>query len=137
LAGHVAELAPAAQITQGVANYPLTVVLDEVHPKVLPGMSASLTITADRRQNVLVVPNRAVRTRGVDRIVAVLQQGAIQWITVKTGASTETMTEITEGLAEKQLVVTNPPNPQTQQGGFGGGGFGGPGFGGGGFRGGD
>jgi len=83
------------------------------------------------------VPNRAVRTRGVDRIVAVLQEGAIQWITVKTGASNDTMTEITEGLAEKQLVVTNPPNPQTQRGGFGGGGFGGPGFGGGGFRGGD
>ena len=76
LPAHVERVAPAASISQGVANYMATIALDKTDPKVRSGMSANVTIIADRREGVLLAPNRAVRTRGADRVVAVLKNGA-------------------------------------------------------------
>lgn len=130
LRGHVERLAPAATIQQGVANYPTVIVLDQSDPKVRPGMSANVTITTDQRQNVLMVSNRAVRSRGLEKVVAVLKNGVIEWLPVQTGASNDTMTEITQGVEEGQAIVSNPPaitGARTGQGA--GGGFpGGPGM---------
>jgi HlyD family secretion protein len=130
LPAHVERVALAAQISQGVANYPALIVLDKTDPKVRSGMSANVTIIADRRNDVLLAPNRAVRTQGADRVVATLENGQIKWLTIKIGASNDTQTEVVEGLQEGQSVVTNPPNlPRQGRGGFGGGGpvFVGPG----------
>ncbi len=128
LPAHVDRVAPAASISQGVANYPATIVLDKTDPKVRSGMSANVTIIADRRQGVLLLPNRAVRTRGADRVVATLKSGQIEWLPIQIGASNDMQTEVLEGLAEGQEVVANPHN-LPRQGGFGGP-MGGPGGGG-------
>jgi len=130
LPAHVERVAPAASISQGVANYMATIVLDKTDPKVRSGMSANVTIISDRRENVLLLPNRAVRSRGIDRVVAILENGQITWLPIKIGASNDMQTEVLEGLQEGQEVVANPPTP-ARQGGFGGPG-GGPGGGGGG-----
>lgn len=127
LRGHVERVAPAAEITQGVANYPTTVVVDDLNPRVRPGMSANVSIIADSRSNVLLVPNRSLRTRGRERVVAIVKNGALEWVPVLIGASSDTMTEIREGLTEGQQIVSNPPNP-TQRTGTGGMPGGGPGF---------
>lgn len=131
LRGHVERVAPAAVIEQGVANYITVVVVDDQNPKVRPGMSANLSIITDRRQDVLVVPNRAVRSQGTQRVVAILKggdtkNGGVEWIPVQVGVSNETQSEIKEGLKEGQFIVANPPNPPRQ--GQGGQGFPGGGF---------
>jgi len=128
LPAHVERVAPAASISQGVANYMATIVLDKTDPRVRSGMSANVTIVADRREGVLLLPNRAVRTQGMDRVVAVLENGQIKWLPVKIGASNDMQSEVLEGLQEGQEVVSNPPNPP-RRGGFGGP-MGGPGGGG-------
>jgi HlyD family secretion protein len=125
--GHIQQLTPVATITQGVANYPIVVVLDQPDPRVHPGMSTSLVITTDRRQNVLLAPNRALRTQGQNKIAAVLKNEAVSWVPIKAGAANDTMTEIISGLTEGELVVTNPPNPPRAGGPGGPGGFGGGG----------
>jgi len=121
LQGRVDRVAPSAQIEQGVANYPTTVVVKDRSGKVRPGMSANMFIITERRQGVLVAPNRAVRSQGRERVVAVLKEGGLEWVTVETGAYNDTMTEIVSGLEEGQEIVANPPNPASQiPGGVGG-----------------
>jgi HlyD family secretion protein len=93
-----------------------------------PGMTASVDIITERKENVLTVPLAAVTTRGAmdagepgkqpisvasakkdDKIVVfVNEEGKAKMIEVKTGLSDFDNMEIIEGLAEGQEVVTGP-----------------------------
>jgi len=115
LRGQVVLVAPAAQIAQGVANYATTIVVNDPSGMVRPGMSANMYIITDRRQDVLGAPNRAVRSQGQQRVVAVLKGTELEWVPLETGAYNDTMTEIVSGLDEGQEIVANPPNPASQQ----------------------
>ena len=77
-------------------------------------MSANMYIVTERRQDVLVAPNRAVRSQGEQRVVAVLKGTELEWVPVETGAYNDTMTEIVAGLEDGQTIVANPPNPPTE-----------------------
>lgn len=113
LAGQVTQIAPAATIQQGVVNYPVTIVLTDFDPEVKPGMTASVNVIVDQRQNVLVVPNRAIRTQGRQRFVTVLFKGQLIQTPVQTGLNNESMTEIISGLKEgDEVVLTNVTTAQ-------------------------
>jgi HlyD family secretion protein len=132
----VAQVALVGTTTSGVVNYPVTVVLDQTDPQIRPGMSANATIVVEQHNNVLLVPNRAVKTSGRQKIVTVLKDGKETPVVVTLGLSNDTESEVTSGLNEGDVVVVPQTTTTTSQGG---GGFGGPGggFGGGGFRPGD
>ena len=103
--------------------------------KVKPGMTASASIVYSRKDNVLVVPNRAVRLQGQNRVVDVLVDGKAETRVVTVGSSNDQVTEIVDGLKEGEQVLipatsTAPAyvpglmggtNPGGGQGGFGGG----------------
>jgi multidrug efflux pump subunit AcrA (membrane-fusion protein) len=129
-----------------VVNYPITVALDKADtsaslsasPQIRSGMTANVTIVVEQRDNILLVPNRAVKTTGKQKTVTVLKDGKPTPVTVTLGMSNDTQSEVTSGLNEGDAVVV--PQTTTTTSGGGGGGFGGPGggFGGpGGFRPGD
>ena len=59
--GHVSFIDPASTVIQDVVYYEVTVLFDSADPRLKPGMTANLDIVSDERQNVLVVPLRAVR----------------------------------------------------------------------------
>ena len=61
--GRVRQIRKAAQTVQNVVTY--TVVVETSNPSLLlvPGMTANVRITADSRENVLRVPNAALRWR--------------------------------------------------------------------------
>jgi HlyD family secretion protein len=61
LQGKVTQIAPAGVITQGVVNYPVTIQLTDASRGVKTGMTSNLNIVVQQRDNVLIVPNRAVR----------------------------------------------------------------------------
>jgi HlyD family secretion protein len=71
LQGKVIQISPAGTLTQGVVNYPVTIQLTSPGQAVKTGMTANLTIIVQQHDNVLMVPNRAVR-------VAARQGGANQ-----------------------------------------------------------
>ncbi len=122
--GTVKEIGPAGTITQGVVNYPVTVALDEPDQSVKPGMTANLNIVTAQQDNTLVVPLRAVRTQGNQRVVTVLYKGQMIQDPVVTGLSNDQSTQITSGLREGDVVVLNQAQTQgTNPRGFGGGGF--------------
>ena len=59
--GKVVEVAQAASVVAGVVNFGVTVELTDADERVKPGMTAAVTITVKQLEDVLLVPNRAVR----------------------------------------------------------------------------
>jgi HlyD family secretion protein len=127
--GKVVEVAQAGDSVQGTVNFTVTVELTDPDANVKPGMTAAVTITVKQVNNVLLVPNRAVRLVDSQRVVYVLRNGLPQQVKVTLGASSDTMSEVVSGdLKTGDLVILNPPS--NLFGNPGGGGGGGP-FGGG------
>lgn len=125
----VLSIAPVATVTQGVVNYPVTVAITNSDGAVKPGMTANLNIVVDQRDNVLLVPLRAVRTQGNQKSVTVAYQGQNISVPVTVGLTNDQSAEITSGnLKEGDRVVLNQTSTQTTNRG-GGPGFGVPGLG--------
>jgi HlyD family secretion protein len=127
----VLAIAPVATVTQGVVNYPVTVAVTNADGQIKPGMTANLQITVDQRENVLLVPLRAVRTQGNQRTVTVQYQGQDIPVPVTIGLTNDQFAEITSpGLKEGDQLVLNQTTTRTGTGGGPGGGaffIGGPG----------
>jgi HlyD family secretion protein len=107
LSGEVTQIADTAQVETGVVSYKITVDLDPSDAPLRAGMTANVEIVTERRENVLLAPNRFIRidrTTGqtfVDKLVG----GEIQTFEVQTGLRDETYSEVPAGLAEGDVVV--------------------------------
>lgn len=125
MTGKVTSVDPTATIQQGVPVYGVDVTIDLPNQQVRPGMSGTANVVIASRQGVLTVPNLAIRTTSGKRYVQVLKDGEAVDTDVTFGIANDTVTEVTAGLAEGDLVVlpqsrtTSTPRPG---GGFGGGG---------------
>ncbi len=103
----VIAMSPVGTITQGVVNYPVIVAVTDADGAIKPGMTANLAIEVDHRDNVLLLPTRAVRTQGNQRIVTVAYKGQNIQVPVQTGLSSDTSIEIVSGLQEGDQVLLN------------------------------
>jgi hypothetical protein len=70
-----------------------------------PGMTALANIVYAQKDDVLTVPNRAIRLQGQERVIDVIIDGDQETRIVKVGMSSDLVTEIIEGLAEGDTVV--------------------------------
>jgi HlyD family secretion protein len=126
--GTVTEIGIDGTSSQGVVNYPVTVQITNPDAAIKPGMTAAVSIAVAQKDNVLLVPNQAIRVSGGQRSVVVLFEGQQIPVQVTVGLTNDTMSEVTGGqLKEGDTVVINPPAvvPATQnRGGFIGGFFG-------------
>ena len=103
--GKVVQIANSAK----VANFGVRIELLPDSVKVLPGMSAAVTILTDRRDSCLAVPVGAVFTRGRETCVWVAgQRDAARLRSVVTGIQERDRIEIREGLLESDRVITGP-----------------------------
>jgi HlyD family secretion protein len=122
LRARVSDVAATATTVQGVVNY---VVIVSINPGDVPvkiGMTANANVVVARKENVLLVPNRAVRASSSKRFVTLLKSdGATQEVEVKLGLANDLETEVLSGLNEGQTLVVS----FTQQNPFSGGPFGG------------
>lgn len=60
----VTAVAPVGTVTSGVVNYSVTLEITNSDGAIKPGMTATLSVEAARRDNVLLVPLKAVKTVG-------------------------------------------------------------------------
>jgi HlyD family secretion protein len=60
--GTVEKIEPSAVVQSSVTMFPVLVTLDNREGLLKPGMNGEVTVLVDRRENVLAVPNDAVRT---------------------------------------------------------------------------
>jgi len=105
ITGEVSNIDAIGTVTQGVVNYSAKIVFDTQDERVKPGMSVSATIITDMKQDVLLVPNSAVKYNE-EQYVQVLENNIPRNQTVETGLSNDAMTEIKSGLKEGDKVVT-------------------------------
>ncbi len=121
----VVAVGPVGTITQGVVNYPLIVTVNNSDGAIKPGMTANLAISIEKRENVLLLPSRAVRTQGTQRVVTIMYKGQQIPVPVTTGMTGDQSIEITGGLREGDQVMVQQTTTRTT----GGGGLGIPGAG--------
>ncbi len=129
--GTVAAISPVGMVTQGVVDFPVIISVTSPEGDLKPGMTANLAVTVDRRENVLTVPLRAVRSQGSQKSVIVSYKGQSIAVPVTTGLASDTQVEITSGLNEGDVAVMNQTQTnssvgqmQTQMLLMGGGGMG-------------
>jgi HlyD family secretion protein len=121
LRGRVTHIEPLGQSTQGVVSYGVRVQVLSTEVPLRPSMTAIVDIVVDRKESVLVVPNRAIRReRSGRRYVEVLDGQAVEQRFVTTGLSNDLVTEIISGLNEGDEVIVSAPreNVLEQFGGF-------------------
>lgn len=121
--GRVVEVGIVGTDTQGIVSFSTTVELLNPDEDVKPGMTAAVNIVVTQLDNVLLVPNRAVRVQDGQRIVNVLRNNLLETVKITLGASSENYSEVAGGdLQVGDVIVLNPPTNF-----FAGGPFGGPG----------
>lgn len=125
IAGTVSDIDPLGTVTQGVVNYAIKIIFETQDDRVKPGMSVSAAIVADMKTDVLAVPNAALQSVGGSSAVQILASAKAgsdlsQPITsaippelhvVQTGLANDSLTEITGGLNEGDLIVTRTIDP--------------------------
>lgn len=112
--GVVTKIGMAATISQSVVNYPVTVQITNADASIFPGMTAAVSIVVEKVENVLVVPNQALRTTNGQRTVTVLFEGEQISVPVTVGLTSDSMSEISSTqLREGDTVVVNTTTTTT------------------------
>ena len=107
ITGEVIEIDVLGSVSQGVVTYDLKIAFDSQDERVKPGMSISAAIITNVKQNVLVVPNSAIKYKGDIQYVEVMERDNTSLPQqVEIGTSNDTMSEIISGLQEGDIVVT-------------------------------
>lgn len=108
--GTVFEVAQVGSVVQGIVQFNVSVELTDADEDVRPGMTAAVNIIVEQLDNVLLVPNRAVRLVDGQRVVYILQDEQLEMVEITLGASSDTASEVVEGaLKIGDLIVLNPP----------------------------
>lgn len=104
--GKVIGVDTSGVISTGVTNYPVTIQLDTILSTLLSNMAANATIVIDEKKEVLTVPSAAIKEQDNKTFAQVRRNGKIQQIPVVTGLTSDTETEIIEGISVGEEVIT-------------------------------
>jgi HlyD family secretion protein len=136
--GVVSQVRNAPIITQNVVTYDVVILVDNQELLLKPGMTANVTIQVRKFDNILKIPNAAMRYRPTDlskeagggtavkkrepmgqRVYVLGKDGKPQMVPIKSGVSDGAFTELTGGnLKEGDLLITGEaPKGSSRSGG--------------------
>lgn len=106
--GEIIEIDPASTTIQDVVYYNIKLKLNNNDSRVKPGMSVNIDIAAAEKDNVVMVPMRAIKTENEKKYVEVLQfDNTTKKMFIETGLQgDEGMIEVKSGLNGGEKVVT-------------------------------
>ncbi len=105
-AGTVVSVSPTGSNISSVINYYATIVLNETDPRLKDGLTAQARVMTNQVQDVLTVPNSAVRKSGDQSTVTIIDaNGAQQQARFQAGLVGDDRTQVISGLREGQEVV--------------------------------
>lgn len=111
LKGKVTFASPVAAIQAGVVSYEVTWSLQHSRDIGLKdGMTATAQIVTDRRENVLLVPNRAIKGTPGNYQVKIIKNGVTELRPVTLGISDGKNIEVLSGLIEGEKVIVEIPS---------------------------
>lgn len=128
--GQVVSVAPVGDTVNGITSFTVTVELSDADAEVRSGMTSAVSIITSAVDDVLMVPNRAIRLLDGERVVYVLRDSvngtpegrlpsgggsahlnSIVPISVTLGASSDLYSEVLSGdLSVGDKVILNPPS---------------------------
>ena len=115
--GTVEKIEPQAVVQQNVTMFPVLVSLDNREGLLMPGMNGEVAIVAERRENVLAIPNESIRSvREAAQAAALL---GLDGDSVQAQIRASMGGGMGGGRA-RQVPVSTPGFVDLQQGGFGG-----------------
>jgi len=123
LPAKVTHISPTAPIQSGVVNYEVKIEIQSLRLEnfqLREGLTVTVSILVEERNDVLLVPNGAIIREGMETYVQVLKDGVIESRSITTGISNWQYTEVTDGLSEGEkvvipLVTTTPTTSQPGQ----------------------
>lgn len=104
--GTVTAIRPLAEIQDALVNYVTVIEIAEGHGKVLrPEMTTTVNILLESREDVIAIPNGAVRTDRGRAYAFVLEAGARVRKDIRVGYRGRDYTEVVQGLDEGDRVI--------------------------------
>ncbi len=137
ISGIVSKIDTIGTVTQGVVYYNAEISFSDASSLIRPSMSVSAAITVAKKENVLIIPNGAIKKSDQNGYYVQIPNGNGRNVTVKTtdtgglnlgrkqietGIANDTDTEVTSGLSEGDTIITQIITASTpsaaQQGGL-------------------
>jgi HlyD family secretion protein len=118
LSGTLDYIAPTATVEQNVTTYRAQINLKPTDQPLRVGLTAAVSIITDKRSDVLLVPNGAIRETDSGSQVRVRRGNEATLVPITTGLVGDSFTEVTSGLKEGDVVEL--PAARPRNGGFGG-----------------
>lgn len=106
--GEVIEVAMVGIEEGGIVNFTVTIELLDADEYIKPGMTSAVDIVTTQLDDVVLVPNRSVRVVDGARVVYVLDDATVQTVPVTLGATSDTFSQVVNGLHSGDVVVLNP-----------------------------
>ncbi len=108
--GVVVEIDTVGTQVQGVVDFMVTIELSNADDNVRPGMTAAASFIVEQINDILLVPNRAVRLKNNQRVIYIVENNVLVEKPIKLGASSDSISQLLEGeLKEGDQIVLNPP----------------------------
>ncbi|MCX7709077.1 MAG: efflux RND transporter periplasmic adaptor subunit [Clostridia bacterium] len=105
LEGTIDSISPAAD--SKMQTYAVKVKVDNPNSELKSGMFARVILPEEKKENVVVVPNEAVKVENsVPYIYTVINKDTIKKVAVTTGLSNDKVTEIASSLKEGDAIIT-------------------------------
>ncbi len=109
--GKVVEVGQAGDTVQGVVSFTVTVELTDADELVKPGMTAAVNVVIEEQNDVVLIPNRAVRLVDGERAVYLLVDGQPVQVKIKLGSTSGIDSVLVGGdIKEGDLIILNPPS---------------------------
>ncbi|MFH0890525.1 MAG: efflux RND transporter periplasmic adaptor subunit [Candidatus Liptonbacteria bacterium] len=109
--GKVASIDPSETIIEGVATYKTKIFFGEKYETAKPGMTANLDIMTQKKEGVISIPQRSVKTSNGKKVVMIYvpdqDKGEERQVTTGLRGSDGNV-EITSGLSEGEIILSSP-----------------------------
>jgi HlyD family secretion protein len=108
--GSVVEIGQVGISIQGVVSFPVTVEINDTDEAILSGMTAAVNIVVEQIEDIVLIPNRAVRVRDGQRVVYIMTGGSVEIVEVELGATSDQYSQLLDGDVQGgDTIVLNPP----------------------------
>lgn len=109
--GTVVRVDEIGTITQGVVSYQVYIIFTDPDDMLRVGMGVDTEIITEKLEDVLSVPNSAVKRSKGNRTVRVPgKNGEIEFVNVEIGIKGGERTQIISGLSEDQVIISSTPS---------------------------